>query len=292
HPQKTGMTDPLFQRTADGQVYYYQNDHLGTPQRLIKSNGAIVWRATYTAFGEASVDADSTVENNLRFPGQYYDQETGLHQNYFRDYDPETGRYIQADPIGLEGGVNYFIYASSNAIVVKYQYGLKKTSSTVHFLPAGGNVENFGGPNTAATIVCDGKGNIVPYVMPKMYEEFNTCITDCMKEHEQVHVNQANVDSPGICSKYAKNTVVTFSLMVSPSQANAYELEAYRAERDCLLRKRNQECQDDKCKDEIDDRLHNTVYRNIEQRGGGEAPPRRPSRIVPVKPKLPAIDFN
>src|SRR5690606_18114221 len=100
HPQKTWMTDPLFQRSADNQVYYYQNDHLGTPQRLIRSNGATVWRATYTAFGEASVDPDSSIKNNLRFPGQYYDQETGLHHNYFRDYDPHTGRYLQEDRTG------------------------------------------------------------------------------------------------------------------------------------------------------------------------------------------------
>src|SRR5690606_1243800 len=131
HPQKTGMTDPLFQRTADGQVYYYQNDHLGTPQRLIKSNGAIVWRATYTAFGEASVDADSTVENNLRFPGQYYDQETGLHQNYFRDYDPETGRYIQTDPIGLEGGLNTYGYAQADPITSMDPLGLKSGGRSI-----------------------------------------------------------------------------------------------------------------------------------------------------------------
>src|SRR5690606_26549404 len=87
------------------------NDHLGTPQRQIKSNGATVWRATYTAFGEASVDPDSSIENNLRFPGQYYDQETGLHHNYFRDYDPQAGRYLQADPIGLMGGLNNFSYS-------------------------------------------------------------------------------------------------------------------------------------------------------------------------------------
>ena len=45
------------------------------------------------------------ITNNLRFPGQYYDQETGLHYNYFRDYDPSTGRYIQSDLIGLRGGL-------------------------------------------------------------------------------------------------------------------------------------------------------------------------------------------
>ena len=46
---------------------------------------------------------------NLRFPGQYFDEETGLHYNYFRDYDPKTGRYIESDPIGLDGGSHIFI---------------------------------------------------------------------------------------------------------------------------------------------------------------------------------------
>lgn len=118
------MTDPLFQRTADNQVYHYQNDHLGTPQRQIKSNGATVWRATYTAFGEATVDPDSSIENNLRFPGQYYDQETGLHHNYYRDYDPQTGRYLQEDPIGLWGGLNVHIYTSNNPIKFFDAFGL------------------------------------------------------------------------------------------------------------------------------------------------------------------------
>ncbi|MDO9160954.1 MAG: RHS repeat-associated core domain-containing protein, partial [Methylococcaceae bacterium] len=55
-------------------------------------------------------------EYNLRFPGQYYDQETSLHYNYFRDYDPSTGRYIASDPIGLKGGLNTYIYANNNPI--------------------------------------------------------------------------------------------------------------------------------------------------------------------------------
>ena len=61
--------------------------------------------------------AANTVENNVRLPGQYYDRETGLHYNYFRDYDPTTGRYIEADPIGLDGGVNLYAYADGNPIL-------------------------------------------------------------------------------------------------------------------------------------------------------------------------------
>lgn len=110
------MSEPLFQRTAVGQVYYYQNDHLGTPQRMVRSNGAVVWQAYYSAFGEEEIVTE-VVQNNLRFPGQYFDSETGLHHNYFRDYDPALGRYIQSDPIGLSGGVNLYGYVKQNPLV-------------------------------------------------------------------------------------------------------------------------------------------------------------------------------
>ena len=77
-PGSTWTTDPLFMKVG-GQYYFYQNDHLGTPQKLTAVNGAVVWSAKYSSFGEAEVDISSTITNNLRFPGQYFDQETGLH---------------------------------------------------------------------------------------------------------------------------------------------------------------------------------------------------------------------
>jgi len=96
-------------------LYYYHNDHLGTPQVLTDDTGTIAWKAVYSPFGEAVVSIQ-TVENPFRFPGQYYDQETGLHYNWNRYYDPKTGRYITPDPIGLGGGINLFVYVANNPI--------------------------------------------------------------------------------------------------------------------------------------------------------------------------------
>jgi RHS repeat-associated protein len=93
-------------------LYYLHNDHLGTPEILTNDSATVSWKAAYTPFGEA-VTSVETVENPLRFPGQYYDQETGLHYNWNR-YGPKTGRYLTPDPIGLEGGIDLFLYVANN----------------------------------------------------------------------------------------------------------------------------------------------------------------------------------
>ncbi len=101
--------------TSKAGLYYFINDHLGTPRRLVTSTSQPVWQAAYFPFGEAQVTVE-TVINNLRFPGQYFDVETGLHYNWHRFYDPETGRYISADPIGLDGGINLYAYVNGDPI--------------------------------------------------------------------------------------------------------------------------------------------------------------------------------
>jgi len=97
-PGSIWTTDPLFMEQG-GRYYFYHNDHLGTPQQMTSVSGAVVWAAEYEAFGKAMVDASSTVTNNLRFPGQYYDEETGLHYNFHRYYDSGIGRYTSVDPL-------------------------------------------------------------------------------------------------------------------------------------------------------------------------------------------------
>jgi RHS repeat-associated protein len=106
---------PLAMIRPSEALYYYHNDHLGTPQILTNSSGAVSWKAAYTPFAEAEISIQ-TVENPFRLPGQYYDQETGLHYNWHRYYDSKTGRYLTPDPIGLKGGGNVFMYAADNPI--------------------------------------------------------------------------------------------------------------------------------------------------------------------------------
>ncbi|MBL4606615.1 MAG: RHS domain-containing protein [Pseudomonadales bacterium] len=96
-------------------IYYIHSNHLDTPQVMTDQSQTIVWQANYTPFGEATITTAS-IENNLRFPGQYFDQETGNHYNYFRDYDPSIGRYVQSDSIGLLGGVNTYAYVLNNPV--------------------------------------------------------------------------------------------------------------------------------------------------------------------------------
>lgn len=112
----------LAQRSiSSNKITHVHPDQLGTPQAMSDGSGRRVWTTEYDPFGQATVNEDpdgdgKTSTLNLRFPGQYFDSETGLHYNYFRDYDPALGRYIQSDPIGLRGGINTYAYVAGNPI--------------------------------------------------------------------------------------------------------------------------------------------------------------------------------
>lgn len=95
----------------DGEIYHYHLDHLGTPRELTNQQGSIVWKAQYKTYGNVALKEVEEVQNNLRFQGQYFDEETGLHYNRHRYYDPNVGQFTTQDPIGLLGGVNNYQYA-------------------------------------------------------------------------------------------------------------------------------------------------------------------------------------
>ncbi|MBD8528276.1 RHS repeat-associated core domain-containing protein [Pseudoxanthomonas sp. CAU 1598] len=109
----------------NGVVNYIYNDHLGRPEVVANSTNQPVWRAKNYAFHrEVMQQGGSFGALNLGFPGQYYDAETNLYYNWHRYYDPSTGRYTQADPIGLMGGVNTYGYVGGNPIAAIDRNGL------------------------------------------------------------------------------------------------------------------------------------------------------------------------
>ncbi len=125
---------------TNSQFVYLHADQLNTPRLATNGGGTVVWRWDSDAFGigdaDEDPDADTTVVDlRLRFPGQYLDDETGLHYNYFRDYDSLTGRHIQSDPIGLVGGINTYAYVRGNPLSYHDPLGLL----TLHYWePEGG----------------------------------------------------------------------------------------------------------------------------------------------------------
>ncbi|MBF0526371.1 MAG: hypothetical protein HQK56_14905 [Deltaproteobacteria bacterium] len=106
-----------------GAVYYVNPDHLGSPKSIIDASGTTVWKWDKDPFGNGA--PTGTLPYNLRFPGQYFDVETGLCYNMARDYNPGLGRYIQSDPIGLAGGINTYAYVGGNPINGTDPSGLK-----------------------------------------------------------------------------------------------------------------------------------------------------------------------
>ncbi|WP_252510148.1 RHS repeat-associated core domain-containing protein [Acinetobacter oleivorans] len=101
---------------AATKIYYIVTDHLNTPRRLVDGvTHAVVWSWDSTAFGVGNPTGSITF--NLRFPGQYYDVGTNQFYNHNRFYNPELGRYMEPDPIGLEGGLNPYAYAGSNPVM-------------------------------------------------------------------------------------------------------------------------------------------------------------------------------
>jgi RHS repeat-associated protein len=145
-----------------GQLHAIHTDHLGTPRLMVDRNNTPVWQWAYSAFGDnaptgilkpttnaasafismpAGSNGNPTVTllatsnptqvNNLRFPGQYFDSETGHFYNYFRTYQPNQGRYTQPDPIGLDGGWNRFGYVDANPLTMFDPFGL----AGHHYIP-------------------------------------------------------------------------------------------------------------------------------------------------------------
>lgn len=122
--EQLGLVQP--EPPPEPEIFYFHTDHLGTPLLLMDADGNVAWQGQYRPFGEVAATTEDVV-NPLRFPGQHDDGASGVYYNYFRDYDPAIGRYIQSDPIGLGGGINTYTYVKGNPIFWGDPVGLDAT---------------------------------------------------------------------------------------------------------------------------------------------------------------------
>jgi RHS repeat-associated protein len=178
---------------------------------------------------------------NLRFPGQYFDKETNTNYNYFRDYDPATGRYVQSDPIGLKGGINTFEYVQQNPLKYVDPQGLSSEEPDRQFLNPCKN------KNINGQVTCDGNGGLQIEICA------TGCIAECVKVHEEDHKRFFETRFPGSCKDRLKGTNpiprgTSFYDAIKITQET--ECRAYAASLQCLRRIQSSKCD---CTQKIED---------------------------------------
>jgi len=221
-PQGTWGTDPLWLADVTGTgwaVYYYQNDYLGTPQRLTDSVGEQLWKGTAEAYGRTYENLTNAILNNLRFPGQYYDLETKSNYNFHRQYSFITARYNEIDLLARQRYSAPYSYVSNNPLSFIDFSGLIKWETD-------GN--NDGGGNT---IVCDGNGGILPLINDPYEGDCSLYLNACLFVHESVHKAHASAVSPDLCKMVPAGTQI---VVVGEKDSDDEEKEAYRVEKRCL----------------------------------------------------------
>lgn len=163
--------------------------------------------------------------------------------NYFRDYDPQVGRFAESDPIGLRGGINTYAYTNSSPIGRADPNGLDSVplQSLVH-PPVPG----------IPTVICDGYGSPIPQI-PPLNPITDKCVGDCMLVHENSHIDDIiSLGYGAVCHGQPRGTVVT----LPATQALASEKKAYAAEVACLQQKLQGLSDFDVCRRPVTDRLN------------------------------------
>lgn len=234
-PQGLWGTDPVFLADVTGggqatfwQLHHYHNDHLGTPQRLTDAEGSQTWAAISEAFGRTIPDPGNAVDNPLRFPGQYYDPETRMHQNYFREYNPNISRYVETDPIHLDGGINFYLYANGRP-----NHAIDPTGEAACCMDEGAsdsdccNKQDYGGA-LGLTVCCNGRK--IACMRPDLDNFYkNSIVKACATLHEDEHVRHDEGDQCRPCGMYP----------VRPDKDWPHtECYAYALERRCLDKKK------------------------------------------------------
>ena len=161
-PLWNGEAQPAPEGFIRSEIAFYQCDHLGTPHELTDCEGRVAWSAQYKAWGEAreaisEAGRRAGFANPIRFQGQYFDAETGLHYNRHRYYDPASGRYVSRDPLGLAGGRNLHVYVGNNPVRGIDPLGLVDINLFPHDEAIRQSADNI--PNPKGTFTVGGHGD-------------------------------------------------------------------------------------------------------------------------------------
>jgi RHS repeat-associated protein len=186
-------------------IYYVHTDHLGTPRKITRpSDNGLMWRWDPDTFGSVGPNTNpaglGTFTYNLRFPGQYALPESGLYYNYYRDLDPQTGRYVESDPIGLQGGINTYSYAGSNPISNIDPTGLDcfAVGNTVTCTaPGGGPTVSFPRPPNWPDYIGPSSANYHSYNEPENTSGASKqCLEDYIRNHPTPGYTPQNPATP------------------------------------------------------------------------------------------------
>ena len=205
-------------------IRHVLTDHLGTPMALVNANGPeagqVAWAARYTAWGEAAEEYNpNQIHQPIRLQGQQFDEETNLHYNRFRYYDPNVGQYITQDPIGLEGGLNNFVYTSNaplrriDPLGLEWKLGKTYPKNSEHPLS----------PKNNNTVYCDDEElKINSNNVGRCQKALGTT-----EAHERSHLNDIGSANPNICKNNKGITEIVTSDTEArlASEKTAHELE-------------------------------------------------------------------
>lgn len=152
-------------------IQYYYCDHLGTPQALVDEHGNLVWQGEFDPYGNpVTIQNPEQLYQPIRMQGQHYDEESGLHYNRHRYYDPTQGKYITQDPIGLMGGLNTYIYPNNPLAFIDPKglssYGACVMGTAAAGAAGGGAIGATGGGIAGAAAGAVGAGGGCTLVAP------------------------------------------------------------------------------------------------------------------------------
>jgi YD repeat len=178
------------------QVYYVHLDHLNTPRRVTDEHNTVLWKNPPLSepFGLMPPEEDPDGDGrrfilNLRFPGQYFDTESFTHYNFFRDYDPLFGRYLQSDPIGLDGEINTYSYVENRPTMMIDPEGLNPDALPLLTIPAIPSAASICLSNPLACAVGTAgvsgyvAGSLIyPYIEPSISKIVDWCISSTSKQ--------------------------------------------------------------------------------------------------------------